>query len=276
MQRILFTKMQSVGNDFIVLEWEKEELDWSLLSRRLTDRHFGIGADGLIVILPSSLADYKMRMFNPDGTEDMCGNGLRCSVRVFCELKNIDRNLISVETIDGIKEAEIIDRKDWVVRVNLGKPLLKPEEIPIALDFSPIVNYPLVVRHKIFNATIVSTGTPHTVIFYRNLTDDVFEKYSPQIENHPVFPKRTSVIWVTDEDREELKIRIWERGVGETLGCGTGACAVVVAKALKGEERTSYKVTSKGGSLYIDWKNKEDIFLSGKVEKVFEGTISMD
>ncbi|MGC8971203.1 MAG: diaminopimelate epimerase [bacterium] len=275
MQRLFFTKMQSVGNDFIVITWEGKELDWSLLSRRLTDRHFGIGADGLIVILPSDVADYRMRMFNPDGTEDMCGNGLRCSTRVFCELRHIDKNFVEVETINGIKEAEISDRKDWIVRVNLGKPLLKPEEIPTILDFSPIVDYPILVKYRIFNATIVSIGTPHTVIFYKDLTDDIFERYSPQIENHPLFPERTSVIWVTGEDKDELNIRIWERGVGETLGCGTGACAVVVAKVLRGEEKTNYKVTSKGGSLYIEWENRENIFLSGKVEKVFEGIISI-
>jgi len=274
MPEIPFTKMQSVGNDFIILYWEEKEPDWSLISRRLTDRHFGIGADGLIIILPSNVADYRMRMFNPDGTEDMCGNGLRCSAKVFCELKNVNKNIIRVETIKGIKEVEIIDRTDWIVRANLGKPLLKPKEIPTLLDFSPIVDYPLVVKYRIFNATIVSIGTPHAVIFHEDLTNDAFERYSPQIENHPIFPERTSVIWVIDEDNNgELKIRIWERGVGETIGCGTGACAAVVAKVLKGGTKTSYKVTSKGGSLCVEWKNKEDVFLKGKVDEVFKGTI---
>ncbi|MBC7320281.1 diaminopimelate epimerase [bacterium] len=276
MQELQFTKMQAVGNDFIVINWEKEELDWSLLSNKLTHRHFGIGADGLIVILPSKIADYRMRMFNPDGTEDMCGNGLRCSVRLFCELKNIDKNDIEIETISGIKRAKIVNRKDWNIRVNLGRPILDPKEIPVLLDFSPIVDYPLVVKDKIFNATIVSIGTTHSVIFYKNLTEKIFREYSPIIEKHPVFPERTSVIWVTEEDYSELKIRIWERGVGETLGCGTGACAVVVAKVLKGGGNLNYKVTSKGGTLYIEWKDKGDVFLAGKVEKVFEGTIYID
>lgn len=273
MQKLQFTKMQTVGNDFIIINWEKEELSWSLISKRLSDRHFGIGADGLIVILPSDVSDYRMRMFNPDGTEDMCGNGLRCSVRVFSELKNPKGNDIEIETISGIKRAKIIDRDDWTIEVNLGEPVLDPKKIPVLLDFSPIIDYPLVVKDKIFNTTIVSTGTTHSVIFHKNLTEEIFKKYSPIIENHPLFPDRTSVIWVIDEDHRELKIRIWERGVGETLGCGTGACAAVVAKILRGEENLKYKVTSKGGTLYVEWKDRKDIFLSGKVEKVFEGII---
>lgn len=273
MQELHFTKMQTVGNDFIIINWEKEELNWSLISKRLSDRHFSIGADGLIVILPSNVADYRMRMFNPDGTEDMCGNGLRCSVRVFSELKNPQGNDIEIETISGIKRAKIIDKDDWVIEVNMGEPILDPKKIPVLLNFSPIIDYPLVIRDKIFNATIVSTGTTHSVIFYKNLTEEIFKKYSPIIENHPLFPDRTSVIWVIDENHSELRIRIWERGAGETLGCGTGACAAVVAKILKGEENLSYKVTSKGGTLYVEWRNRKDIFLSGKAEKVFEGTI---
>ncbi|MCX7796888.1 MAG: diaminopimelate epimerase [bacterium] len=276
MQRVQFTKMQTVGNDFIVINWEKENLGWNLLSKRLSDRHFGIGADGLIIILPSDVADYRMRMFNPDGTEDMCGNGLRCSVRVFCELKNIDRNDIKIETISGIKKAEIIDKNNWIIRVNLGEPILDPKKIPIFLDFSPIIDYPLVAKDKIFNATIVSTGTTHSVIFYKDLPDEIFKKYSPIIENHPLFPNRTSVIWVVEEDKDELKIRIWERGVGETLGCGTGACASVVAKMLKERENHNYKVTSSGGTLFVEWSNRGDMLLSGKVEKVFEGSICTD
>lgn len=273
MQRVQFTKMQTVGNDFIVINWEEEELSWNLISKRLCDRHFGIGADGLILILPSNVADYRMRMFNPDGTEDMCGNGLRCSVRVFCESKDIHRNDIEIETINGIKKAEIIDKDDWTIKANLGEPILDPKKIPILLDFSPIIDYPLVAKYKIFNATIISMGTTHSVIFYKDLPDDIFRDYSPIIENHPLFPERTSVIWVIDEDFSELKIRIWERGVGETLGCGTGACAAVVAKALNGGKNLNFRVTSKGGTLYVEWKSGKDIFLSSRVEKVFEGTI---
>lgn len=273
MQRVQFTKMQTVGNDFIVINWEEEELSWNLISKRLCDRHFGVGADGLILILPSNVADYRMRMFNPDGTEDMCGNGLRCSVRVFCESKDIHRNDIEIETINGIKKAEIIDKDDWTIKANLGEPILDPKKIPILLDFSPIIDYPLVAKYKIFNATIISMGTTHSVIFYKDLPDDIFRDYSPIIENHPLFPERTSVIWVIDEDFSELKIRIWERGVGETLGCGTGACAAVVAKALKGGKNLNFRVTSKGGTLYVEWKSGKDIFLSSRVEKVFEGTI---
>lgn len=276
MQELQFTKMQSVGNDFIIISWEEEELDWNTLSKKLSDRHFGIGADGFIVILPSNISDYRMRMFNPDGTEDMCGNGLRCSARVFYELKGINKSNIEVETISGIKEIEIIDRDAWFVKVNLGRPVLDPKKIPVLLDFSPIVDYPLVVKDKIFNATIVSIGTTHSVIFYKNLSDEIFKEYSPIIENHPLFPNRTSIIWVIDEDKDELKIRIWERGVGETLGCGTGACAAVVAKALRRGKNLNYKVTSKGGILYVEWGNREEIYLSGKVEKVFEGSICID
>lgn len=276
MQRLQFTKMQAVGNDFILIEWFKDgELDWSTLSKRLCDRHFGVGSDGLIVILPSEIADYRMRMFNPDGTEDMCGNGLRCSIRLFYESQNPDKTYFRIETISGIRDGEIIDTDKWTVRVNLGKPILSPEDIPVLLDFSPVIDFPLVAGDRTFNATILSTGTTHTIIFFKDLPDEIFLEYSPRIENNPIFPERTSVIWVTEEDEDELKIRIWERGVGETLSCGTGACAAVVAKVLKNGNRTNYRVTSKGGTLSVDWRNKKDILLSGKVESVFRGNLEL-
>lgn len=274
MQRLQFTKMQSVGNDFILIDSiGKEELDWSFLSKKLCDRHFGIGSDGLIVILQSKIADYRMRMFNPDGTEDMCGNGLRCSARLFYELQKPNGKYFRVETISGIKEVEIVDIDNWIVSANLGEPILSPENIPVLLNISPIVDFPLIVGDKTFNATILSTGTTHTVIFSKDLTDEIFQEYSPKIENHPIFPERTSIMWVIEENRDELKIRIWERGVGETLSCGTGACAVVVAKVLRDSSRTNYKVTSKGGTLEVNWQDKKDIILSGKVEKVFSGIL---
>ena len=266
--------MQAVGNDFILIEWFKDgELDWSTLSKRLCDRHFGVGSDGLIVILPSEIADYRMRMFNPDGTEDMCGNGLRCSIRLFYESQNPDKTYFRIETISGIRDGEITDTDEWIVRVNLGKPILSPEDIPVLLDFSPVIDFPLVAGDRTFNVTILSTGTTHTVIFFKDLSDEIFLEYSPRIENNPIFPERTSVIWVTEEDGDELKVRVWERGVGETLSCGTGACAAVVAKVLKNGNRTNYRVTSKGGTLSVDWRNKKDILLSGKVESVFRGNL---
>jgi diaminopimelate epimerase len=268
--------MQAVGNDFIVIECFKGgELDWSTLSKRLCDRHFGVGSDGLIVILPSEIADYRMRMFNPDGTEDMCGNGLRCSIRLFYESQNPDKTYFRIETISGIRDGEITDTGEWIVRVNLGKPILSPEDIPVLLDFSPMIDFPLVAGDRTFNATILSTGTTHTVIFFKDLPDEIFLEYSPRIENNPIFPERTSVIWVTEEDGDELKVRVWERGVGETLSCGTGACAAVVAKVLKNGNRTNYRVTSKGGTLEVDWQDKKDILLSGKVESVFRGNLEL-
>lgn len=277
MQKLQFTKMQSVGNDFIMINGlDGEGSNWELLSRKLCDRHFGIGGDGLIVILPSKTADYRMRMFNPDGTEDMCGNGLRCSVRLFYESERPEKTHFKVETVSGIKELDILDIDEWIVRANLGEPLLSPKDIPVHLDFSPIVDYPLKVDDSVFNATILSTGTTHTVIFFKDLTEEIFQTYSPKIENHRIFPDRTSIMWVTEEDRDKLKIRIWERGVGETLSCGTGACAVAVAKVLKDGERTSYKVISKGGTLDVEWKDKKNILLSGKVEVIFKGNIEIE
>lgn len=275
MQKLQFTKMQSVGNDFILIKMQKEN-NWNLLSKKLCDRHFGIGGDGLIVILPSKIADYKMRMFNPDGTEDMCGNGLRCSVRLFYESEKTEKTHFKVETISGIKEADIVNINEWIVRVNLGEPLLSPESIPVYLDHSPIVDYPLKIGDGIFSATILSTGTTHTVIFFKDLTEEIFQTYSPKIENHPIFPDRTSIIWVIGESRDELEIRVWERGVGETLGCGTGACAATVAKVLRDGEGTRYKIVSKGGFLEVEWRDRKDMLLSGKVEVVFRGYLEIN
>jgi len=270
--KLSFVKMQAVGNDFVLIDGTKSrDIEWDKLSIKVCDRHFGIGSDGLLILLPSNRAAIRMRMFNPDGTEDMCGNGLRCMARFICENGYTDKDKFTVETITGIREVEILDKDSWIVKANLGKPILEPENIPVLLDFSPIVDFSIEIEDKKFDITVISLGTTHSVIFLHKLPDDeMFNYYSPLIEKHPLFPKRTNVIWAKKNDEKEIEIRIWERGVGETLGCGTGACAAKIADVLRGGKSQSARVISKGGILEVEWK--EDVFLSGKVERVFNGT----
>ncbi|MGB9681707.1 MAG: diaminopimelate epimerase [bacterium] len=269
--KLPFVKMQAVGNDFVVIDGIKHKgIEWNKLSIDICNRHLGIGSDGLLVLLSSNRAPIRMLMLNPDGTEDMCGNGLRCIARFAYENGYVTDDRFMVETIKGIQEVELLDRKDWVVKANLGRPILEPKDIPMLLDFSPIVEIP--IEDKIFEATVLSLGTPHTVIFMPEIpSDEVFYHYSPLIEKHPFFPNKTNVIWAKKRSDQEIVIRIWERGeVGETLGCGTGACAVKIADILRGSNSNSARVISKGGILDIEWK--EEVFLSGKVERVFSGS----
>lgn len=270
--KLAFVKMHAVGNDFVVIDGIKSRgIEWDKLSIKVCDRHFGIGSDGLLILLPSNIADFRMLMLNPDGTEDMCGNGLKCITRFIYENRYTDKNKFTVETINGIKEVEILDKENWIVKANLGKPILEPENIPVSLGFSPIVDFSIEIEDKKFEATVISLGTPHSIIFLPELpSDEMFNYYSPLIEKHPIFPKKTNVIWAKKNDEKEIEVRIWERGeVGETLGCGTGACAVKIADILRGGKSNSAKIISKGGILEVEWK--EDVFLSGKVERIFNG-----
>jgi diaminopimelate epimerase len=268
--KLPFVKMQAVGNDFVVIDGiSYRDIEWDKLSIDICNRHFGVGADGLLVLLSSNQAPIRMLMLNPDGTEDMCGNGLRCIARFAYEMGYIKGTKSTIETIKGIQEVEFVDREEWIVKANLGKPILEPKDIPVLSESSPILKIP--VEDRIFEATVLSLGTPHTVIFTSEIpSDEVFYYYSPLLEKHPLFPKRTNVIWAKKKSDNEIEIRIWERGeVGETLGCGTGACAAKIADILRGSNSNSARVISKGGVLYVEWRG--EVFLSGKVEMVFSG-----
>jgi diaminopimelate epimerase len=265
-----FTKMQGAGNDFIVVQGENE--DWSGLAPRICSRHFGIGSDGLLVALPSSPADVRMRMYNPDGTEDDCGNGLRCLA-----LYALRRGLaaspdFTVETLSGIKQVRVADEGGREARVtaDMGRADLSVAAIPARFPGETALGVPLEVDGETLEVCSLWTGTAHTVIFQMP-DEERFQRLSPQIENHPLFPERTSVLWTEIVEPGRARIRIWERGVGETLACGTGACAVAVAAHLTGRMDNRVDVVSPGGILSVEVAGDLSLRLTGPAAFVFEG-----
>jgi diaminopimelate epimerase len=277
--RLHFTKMQGVGNDFIVVDGRKDgSLDWSTLSLELCDRHTGVGADGLLVLDTTHLADIRMRMYNPDGTSDVCGNGLRCMARYAVEREIVSGDTLRIATLAGIRSAHILrcDRGGIrAVTVSMGMPKFDPIDIPMRVASDRVIDYPLALDDGLeLPITALSTGSTHAVTFTECLPDDArFFSVSPQVEEHPLFPDRTSLMWCRVEGEQRLRLRIWERGVGETWGCGTGACAAAVAAVMKGfvcaGERIT--VTSQGGELHILWREGEPIEMTGPAATVYEG-----
>ncbi|MGC8784045.1 MAG: diaminopimelate epimerase [Armatimonadota bacterium] len=271
-----FSKMHGVGNDFVVVS-EEAVCSFSLpdLARRLCRRRFAVGADGLLVVGRGSRQAVRMRMFNPDGSEDMCGNGLRC-VAKWASLHGLTADTrFAVETIDGDKQVELLS--DGTVRVELGEPRFEPAEVPVVATKAPVVDMPVDLPHGTVRITALSTGSTHGVVFVDSLPDDErFLRDSPMIENHPLFPQRTSVLWTVVESPSRLRMRIWERGAGETLACGTGACAAAVAAQLHGLAGESVDVYSAGGVLHVDWRPGESVFLTGAAELVYEGCYPLD
>ena len=270
-----FVKMQSVGNDFVVVDeaaWLPGTL-WHETAVALCDRKFGVGADGLLLVGPSQTADLRMRMFNPDGTEDMCGNGLRCVVhRAFA--RDTISTQGSVETIAGVFRTVVHD--DGSITTGMGVPQFAPAEIPMLAGSAKAVQaFRLDVGGEIIPVWAASTGTPHTLVFCDALPGDArFFHQSPLIENHVLFPERTSVMWAVVEPGEALRLRIWERGAGETLGCGTGACASAVLARRSGKiNADKITVHSKGGTLHVSWAggDSDPIFLTGVAHTVYTG-----
>ncbi len=278
-----FHKMHGLGNDFVLVEGsEVPEKNYARLARRLCDRNFGIGADGLIIVLPSDRADIRMRIFNADGSEpEMCGNGIRCFAKYVYENGLVERESFKVETLAGIiiPRLEVKDGRVMSVRVDMGKPRLAREEIPFkrsGAQGTKVVSEPLEAGDRTFYVTAVSMGNPHAVIFVQELDDCEIDKYGPLIEKHPAFPFRTNVEFVQKCNERELKMLVWERGAGRTLACGTGACASVVAAVLNGLTGRKVKVHLSGGSLDIIW-NKDDghVYMTGPAEEVFTGRLSL-
>lgn len=276
MPALPFSKMHGVGNDFVVVAAE-EVASFSLpgLARQLCRRRFAIGADGLLVVGRGSRHAVRMRMFNPDGTEDMCGNGLRCVAKwAFLHGVTTDAQFM-VETVDGDKRVALLP--DGTVRVELGEPRFEPDRVPVLAEKAPAIGVPVELPHGTVKVTALSTGSTHSVLFVDSLPDDErFLRDSPMIENHPLFPKRTSVLWTVVESPSRLYMRIWERGAGETLACGTGACAAAVAAQLQGLVGESVEVHSAGGVLYVEWRPGEPIYLTGAAELVYEGCYPLD
>ena len=269
-----FTKMQGAGNDFVVVSGERS--DWSELAVRLCCRRRGVGADGLLVALPSARAVVRMRMFNPDGTEDECGNGLRCLALYAFERRTVSGPEFSVETLSGVKTAQVRPEGAGRARVtvDLGRASLEPASVPILFSGENALDVPLEGGGEILRVHALSTGTAHTVLFEMP-DEERFGRLSPLLEHHPAFPERTSGMWTEVESPERVRIRIWERGAGETLACGTGAAAVAVAAHLSGRTGRRVEVHSGGGTLLIEVSPDLAIRKTGPAVLVFEGALGL-
>jgi len=273
-----FVKMHGTGNDFVLLRAQGDEQDWSRLAQAMCDRHYGIGADGLILVLPSSRADVGMRMFNPDGSEaEMCGNGLRCVVKYAVDegLARPRDGGISVETAVGVLSAQVFGEKGAVerVRVSMGVPRFAPQEIPVLAEGEPPVkDLPLDIEGQRLAVTCVSMGNPHAVHFVeRPVAEFPLESIGPKVEHHPLFPQRVNFEVARVLGRERMEARVWERGAGITLACGSGACAAVVAAHLHGLVGERVDITLPGGVLTVEWDGAGECHLTGPAELVFVG-----
>lgn len=273
-----FTKMQGLGNDYVYVNCFVEKVENpNELAKKISDRHFGVGSDGLILILPSSVADCKMRMFNWDGSEsEMCGNGIRCVAKFVHDKGIVDKDTITVETLAGIKTIKLTldqNNKTSMITVNMGSPIFNPNDIPVISDEEIVKNLKIKVIDKEFIFTCVSMGNPHAVTFVDDLENFDVEKYGKILEKDNHFPKRANIEFVQVLDENNLKMRVWERGSGETFACGTGTCASVVASFLNDKcGRDNIKVELLGGNLYISWNEADNnVYMTGPAEFVFEG-----
>ena len=260
-----FTKMEGCGNDYVYVNGFEEKIDNpNEVAIAVSDRHFGIGSDGLIIINPSEVADFKMCMYNADGSEGkMCGNGIRCVAKYVYDFKLTDKDVITVETLSGIKtlKLNVENGKVKTVRVNMGAPILECDKVPVKYD-----------DEKTFNITCVSMGNPHTVTFINDTDNLEIEKIGPKFENNEIFPDKVNTEFIQIIDKKTVKMRVWERGSGETFACGTGACASVVASVLN--RLTENKVTVKllGGELEIEYNQDENtVYMTGPARVVFTG-----
>lgn len=272
-----FTKMQGLGNDYVYVNCLEEKIaDPPALAKKISDRHFGVGSDGLIMINPSDRADFEMEMYNADGSRaEMCGNGIRCVGKYVYDYGLTDKTHISIETLAGIKYLELTveNGKVSLVKVDMGRPVLDPEKIPVRAKGSQAVDEPLLVDGKEYRMTCVSMGNPHAVIFVdQDVKNFPLEEIGPSFENHERFPKRINTEFVRVLDRRTVEMRVWERGSGETLACGTGTCATAVACVLNGLTEDEVTVHLLGGDLYIQWdREKDTVYMTGPAEVVFDG-----
>lgn len=275
-----FTKMHGLGNDYVYVNGFQEKIENpSEVAKYVSDRHFGIGSDGLILINPSRVADFEMEMYNADGSRgEMCGNGIRCVAKYVYDYGLTDQTQISVETLGGIKYLDLTvqDGKVVLVKVDMGSPILKPECIPIQASGDMVVNEPIVAGRMEYRMTGVSMGNPHAVVYMDNIQDLDIERIGPLFENHDRFPKRINTEFVRFVDRHTLEMRVWERGSGETMACGTGACAVAVASVLNGLTEEKVTVRLLGGDLQIEWdREKDTVYMTGPATTVFDGEIDI-
>ena len=272
-----FTKMQGIGNDYVYVNCLQETIENpSELAKKISDRHYGVGSDGLIMIYPSDKADFEMEMYNADGSRgEMCGNGIRCVAKYVYDYGLTDKTSISVETLAGIKYLDLTveDGKVVLVKVDMGKPMLRPEEVPVVSEKEEVIDEPITVDGQEYRMTCVSMGNPHAVVFIdQDVKEFPLETVGVKFENHERFPKRVNTEFVNVLDRHTAQMRVWERGSGETLACGTGACAVAVACALNGLTEDEVTVKLLGGDLQIKWdREKNTVYMTGPAEVVFDG-----
>ena len=278
-----FTKMHGCGNDYIYVDGAREIIPAERKSevvKFLSDRHFGIGGDGVIFINPSDVADFEMEMYNMDGSRsEMCGNGIRCVGKYVYDHGLTQKTSLTIVSCGKIKYLELTveDGKVTKVRVNMGSPILEAAEIPVVAEKSPVVDTPITVDGKEYRMTCVSMGNPHAVVYVDEMIDDeTMAKIGPLFEHHERFPRRVNAEFVKVLSRECVQMRVWERGTGETLACGTGACAVTVASILNGLTEDSITVELLGGNLEIFWDRKENVvYMTGPATTVFEGEIEI-
>jgi len=275
---IRFTKMHGLGNDFIVIDCRENDLSGSggmsslsELSRRLCHRRFGIGADQLLLLYPSAIADFRMVIFNADGSEvEMCGNGIRCFAKYIWDRGLSEKEVLAVETAAGIIRP---GKAGQMVKVDMGEPVLEGRFIPVNLD-GVVKDLPLKIDDREFRITAVSMGNPHAVIFVDDVDTFEVKRYGPLIENHELFPRRINVEFIQVLDPGTVRMRVWERGAGETMACGTGASAAGVASNLKGFTGKRVKVILTGGELVIEWKEDNHVYMTGPAVEVFQGSIN--
>ena len=275
---IKFTKMHGLGNDYVYMNAIHQHIeDESTLAQFVSNRHFGIGSDGLILICKSEKADFKMRMFNSDGSEaEMCGNGIRCVGKFVYDKGLTQKTEITIETLAGIKtlQLNVKNGKVETVKVDMGEPILEPKEIPVISEEKPVKNLKLKAEDKEFVFTCVSMGNPHAITIVDNTKEFDVEKYGKVLEVNKAFPNKTNVEFIEIVDKNNIKMRVWERGAGETLACGTGACASVVACVLNNLTERNVNVELLGGKLEIEWnKNDNHVYMTGPAVTVFEGEL---
>ncbi len=272
-----FTKMHGLGNDFIIVA-DEQSLPTAAreLAIRWCDRNFGIGADGLVFILPSLRADFMMRIMNPDGSEaEQCGNAIRCVAKYVVDHQLMDREVFTIETIGaGVQPVQVTieDHRVKAVRVNMGKPILEGLHIPTIVDQPVVMNHPIEVQGRTFHFTAVSMGNPHCVIYVDDAAQFDLHTWGPLLEKHPLFPKKVNVEFVTVNHRQQADMRVWERGAGPTLACGTGACATLVASVMNGLSDRTATISLAGGDLLIEWNESDHVvYMTGPAAEVFHG-----
>ncbi len=275
---IKFTKMHGLGNDYVYIDAINQKIEQeSSLAQFVSNRHFGIGADGLILICKSEKADFKMRMFNSDGSEaEMCGNGIRCVGKFVYDKEFTDKTTVRIETLAGIKtlKLNVKEGKVETVKVDMGEPILEAEKIPVISNEKPVKNLLLKAEGIEFKFTCVSMGNPHAITIVENTERFDIQKYGKILEIDEVFPNKTNVEFIEIVDRNNVKMRVWERGAGETLACGTGACATAVACCLNDLTDRDLNVELLGGTLKIEWNNEDNhVYMTGPAVTVFEGTL---